>query len=249
MWLAKKYYYITVWEWIVLILAIIILMTYTHCQVASPDLEKYTTTNKNLTWISLKDVLQDAKNGDLVLLSGNTSGEKTCKWCTQTIFSHVGFLFREIHPTTKEDIVYIFDCDLGQETKDGVRIMPLRDKLYKYKGIRIGAFKKLIVRDGRERPSHKKIMELVKKYSPIEFDNRIATWWVANWKRIHTLVKNPNTMFCSELVATILQDMNILKRDRVGSWYHPGDFHNNRLNLEEGYSYGESRYYNFAHPS
>src|SRR5690606_7754369 len=121
----------------------------------------------------------NVQNGDIILLSGDTPGEKTCRWCTGTIFSHVGFLFREKHPVTGEDIPYVLDCDLGQKTKSGVRVLPLRDKLHRYKGFRSGAVKKLIVKKDSSRPSIEDIVRVIAKYTPIEFDNNVLSWWVS----------------------------------------------------------------------
>lgn len=245
-WLTKKYYYVTVWEWMVLILALIILFLYICSQTRAPNLERYVSKNRdNLTWITVNDVLRDANNGDVVLLSGDTHGERTCRWCTNSIFSHVGVLFWEMHPVTMENILYVFDCDLGQKTKEGVRVMPLRDKLHRYKGMRIGALKKMIVHSPATRPTRDDFVNLLPKYTPIVFDNVIATWWVADWMWLYKMVKNPKTMFCGELVASVFQDLNILKKDRVPAWYIPGDFHRNRLWLEEGYSFGETMFFEF----
>lgn len=231
-------------EFIILILALSFLIVYGIAQVTAPNLLTYIDRHRSsLTYTALQDVLDRAENGDIILLSGDTSGERTCRWCTNTIFSHVGFLFREIHPETGVDTLYVFDCDLGQGTKEGVRVQKLEDKLHRYKGFRKGAFKKLLVRG--DRPHLSDILELVGKYSPIEFDEYIFTWWFANMPSIHSKIKNPKTMFCSELVAKVYQDLHILKKNRVPSSYHPGDFHLRRLDLEEGYSLGETQFFDF----
>lgn len=246
MWLTKKYYYASVWEWAVLILAFTVLFVYVYGQLTAPNLEKYTAQHREmLTWIAAQDVLNTAKNGDVVLLAGDTHGERTCRWCAGTMFSHVGVLFWEKHPVTGEDILYIFDCDLGQGTKEGVRVMPLWDKLHRYKGMRVGALKKLIVHPPRSQPSREEFVNLLPKYTPVEFDNRIATWWTANYGWLYRLIKNPQTMFCSELVASVYQDLGILQKDKVPAWYNPGDFYRSRLNFEEGYSFGETLFFEF----
>jgi len=246
MWLTKKYYNVTIIQWVLFILCVIILIVYLLCHFAAPHPEKYVSRNNNhLAWTTTEDILKNSEDGDILFLSGDTSGERTCRWFSGCIFSHVGFLFREKHPVTGENVVYIFDCDIGQGSKDGVRVQPLKDKLDRYKGFRIGALKKLNVGYGKTRPSYDDIMGLVKKYLPTEFDEYIATWWVARWPKIHRLVKNNKTMFCSELLANIYQDLGILKRDRVGSWYHPGDFMFNRVHLESGYSLSENQFFKF----
>ena len=128
-------------KFIIFIIAIfIIIVIYIYIQKTAPNIEKYISNHTELKWNN--DLIEKGDNGDIILLAGDTPGEKTCRWCTGSIFSHVGFLFREIHPETKEDILYITDCDIGQGTKEGSRVMVLSDKLKRYKGFKIGAIKK-----------------------------------------------------------------------------------------------------------
>ena len=189
MWLSQDYC-IKAWLWLIFLMCIIILIVFAMCQFTSPNIERYVSENKtSVEYSTLDNVIDEIENGDIVFLSGDTLGEKTCRWFTGCIFSHVGFLFREVHPVTQEDIVYVFECDLGQNTKDGVRIMPLRDKLNRYNGFKIGALKKLVAAGNNERPVYDDIMKIVGKYMPVEFDNKIITWWVTNQPRYIILSK------------------------------------------------------------
>jgi hypothetical protein len=256
MWLTKKYYYVMVWEWIVVVIACTILFIYLYMQATTPNLmnyisEKGNKTSTAVTWATLPNILSEVENGDIVLLSGTTSGERMCKSSTNTIFSHVGFLFREKHEITGEDIVYILDCDVGQGTKDGVRVMRLIDKLHKYRGYRIGAYKKLVCTasdkySNKCRPTLDKILEIIGRYQKIDFDDVIATWWVSHIPFLYKKVKNEGKMFCSEFVAKVYQDLGILKKNKVAAWYHPGDFHLSRLDLELGYSLGQTKFFDFS---
>ena len=242
--LTNKFYYVPLWMWITFGLLLCLSCFYLFVQYKAPKILSVPEIKKEDT-TTLEYILKNAQNGDIILTSGDTKGEKTCRWCTGSVFSHVGFLFREVHPKTHEDIVYIFDCDLGQGTKDGVRVMPLRDKLHRYGGFRVGAWKKLL---SQNRPTTEKILELVPKYLPLEFDDKILTWWVAKKGEqgaLYHFLKNQQKVFCSELVASILQSLHILKKDRVPAWYCPGYFHENRLFLEKDYSYGRSLFFDF----
>ena len=220
---------------ITLIVVSLIIVTYIYMQKTAPNIEKYIQQNST----NFADLLGD--NGDIILLSGDTPGERTCRWCTGSIFSHVGFLFREIHPETKEDILYITDCDIGQGTKEGSRVMVLSDKLKRYKGFKIGAIKKL---QGR-RPTTEEIMNVVSKYTHTDFDHIIATWWVADVDFLYYMVKNNKKMFCGEYVAKLMKELNILKKEGHPAGYVPRDFDLNKLNLEDGYSYGETTFFRF----
>lgn len=231
---------ISVFECIFLILSLSLIVVYVYAQIYPKDpRETYKHTKRRIAY---SELLKTAQNGDLVLLSGNTPGEKTCKFCTGSEFSHVGMLFRETHPETKEDVLYIFDCDLGQGTKDGVRVMPLEEKLRKYKGFKIGGYRRLI---GLEKPSTHEIIKLIGEMSHIDMDESIVTWWVANYPLLHARMKDENKMFCSEFVAEVYKKLNIMKDSRLSAWYSPKNFHVSQPDLQEGYTLGECLYFDF----
>ena len=242
--LSENYFCVEVWIWIILIMCLIILIIGMMCQFFSPDIDKF-IKEKKIEMIDMNEIMNEIEDGDVMLFTGNTFGEKNCKWFTGNIFSHVGFLFRERNPESREDIVYIFECDLGQRRRDGVRIMELKDKLDKYIGYRTGALKKLVVSDSKKRPSYQDIMKLVEKYEGIKFDGKFMTWFTAGYYGLYNLFKDQKKMFCSELVASMYQDLGIIKKDRLASWYSPGNFHLNDLNFEDGYSLGKTYFFNF----
>ena len=231
--------------WVVLILCLTLLIFIIFVIKTSPDIEKY----KNVGLIiDPNDIFSDAENGDLILMSGNTYGEKVCKWFSNSIFSHVGFLFRENHPETKEDILYIWDADIGQKARDGPRVMKFEDKLTIYKGFRIGAWKKLIVSENRKRPSLKDILKIIPRYSNKEFDDLMMTWFIPLYMNtIHSIVNDNSKVFCSELIASTLQDLNILKENRRPTSYCPEDFFRSNINtdLEKGYTYSDPKFFKF----
>ena len=233
-----KYIYIII---LVVVLFFSIIAIYAFGQIAAPNIERYVSKYGKITPNNIRHVFDNAENGDILLMSGSTPGEKTCKFFTRSIFSHVGILFWEKHPVTKEDVLYIFDSDIGQGTKEGVRILPLHDKLHRYKGTRIGALVKL---QGK-RPTRDDFIRLIPKYISMGFDHKIVTWWVASIPPLYKLVKNPKKMFCSELVASIYQDMGIIKKDRVPSFYSPRNFQKSELNFEDGYSLSGCEYFEF----
>lgn len=244
--MSEYSYFFSLIKFTFILICFIISVIAALCYFKSPDAESYILNNsKSVTHIPLEYVMKEVDNGDIIFFSGTTFGEKTCKWFIGSIFSHIGFLFREKHPVTQEDIVYIFECDLGQISKDGVRIMSLKDKLSRYPGLRIGAIKKLIVSGYKERPKLYDILGLVKKYENVKFDNKIITWWVSNYSKIYNTFKNSETMFCSELVSVVYQDLGILKKNKPAAWYNPEDFHLNKLEFEDGYSLGETKFFNF----
>ena len=208
-------------------------------QYNSPNLEKYVT--KHGVTQKLQYVFDNAENGDIILMSGDTRGERLCKFCSRSIFSHIGVLFWEEDPATKEKILYILDCDLGQQTKSGVRVMSLENKLDRYKGNRIGGLMKL---QGK-RPTRDEIVGLLSKYAQKDFDNHMITWIVSDIPPLYYFFQNPKKMFCSEFVASVYQDMNIIKKDNVPFSYSPGNFYRNEINFNNGYSLSDCIFFEF----
>jgi hypothetical protein len=246
--------YIKIWQWFIFIFAIIILIIFGLCQFRYPNIESYISSN-NLTFIEMNNIFNEIENGDIILLTGDTFGEKVCKWYTDDIFSHVGLLFREINPETQENIIYILESDIGQGSKNGVRIISLKDKLSKYKGVKIGAIKKLVIENSFDSngiikrvspPTYNDIINIINNYVSMSFDEKIITWWISEYPILYKLIKNQNTIFCSELVAGVYQNLNIIKKDKQPAFYCPGDFNKGRLNFEDGYFLGETKFFNFT---
>nr|QBK85701.1 MAG: permuted papain-like amidase [Marseillevirus LCMAC101] len=243
-----RYLNLNLFEWLIFIIALLLILFYFYILASAPKIEAYVKKNeKYLNWLNYEDILNEVENGDLILLAGDTHGEKLCRWFPGSIFSHMGLLIREKQKETGEDRVYIWDCDLGQGYKEGVRMSLLDNKIRRYKGFRIGALKKLKVSPGQQRPNSQDIVELYQKYKDLDFDHVIATWFLADYPKLYKLAKNPEKVFCGEMVAEALQELGIMKKDRVPAWYVPGDFYRpaDRLHLEDGYEYGTTYFFRF----
>lgn len=241
--LFQKFYGVTLFEWIILIILIIIAIVYLISQIFSPNLKNYINKyNHILSWVDLDSFLSNANNGDLIFLCGNTRGEKSCRWWSNSIYSHVGMLFREIHSETNEDILYIWESDLGQGSKDGPRLLKLTDKLKRYHGYPYLMWKQLIC-SNENKPSTENIMKVVHKFKEYEFDNYMLSW-------ISSIFKRKNYMFCSELIAETLTDENIkiLNKEKYSYEYSPESFASSRiaLNLNHGYVYSNGNFINFS---
>lgn len=199
---------------------------------------------KELSWVDKSDLIKNAKNGDIIFLSGDNYGEKSIKWWLRTPFSHVGFLFREDHPETGEDILYIWDADLGQGAKDGPRVQKLEDKLNKFKGFKIGAWKKF----RGERPKTEDILKIVKEYHDYEMDRCMYSYWWAD--KPHTLLyklfrSKKNEIYCSELIAATFQKLGVMKNNHLPGWYSPHHFYERKCDFVQGYSLSDTIYFKF----
>jgi hypothetical protein len=247
----KKYFGLNILEWVVLTVLLIIMAIYIRMLWSAPNLEKYVKKHQNsLNWISYNNLMQNAKNGDLLFMAGNSRGEKSVRWASGSIFSHCGLLFRENHPETGEDILYIWEADLGQRSKDGPRVMKVEDKIKYYHGFPYMMWRSLETKEiggkKQSRPSTEDIGKCVKKYGDYDFDDRMYTWIFSNSDTLHNIFKNEDKIFCSELVAMTLQDLNILKRTEKPSWFSPGTFAEGLSdiegNMKDGYFYSAKRF-------
>ena len=245
----KRYWGITIIEWVILLIIIITILIYTWCQLRAPDLQAYVQKfGDDLNWVSNEEFFKEAENGDLVFASGNTRGEKTCRACTGSIYSHVGLLFREKHPETGEEVLYIWDSDLGQQTKEGPRVLELKNKLERYRGYPYLMWRKL----KGPRPSTEAILRVVQDYAGHEFDNKILTWWTSEGvlSPFYRWAKSDDKVFCSELVALTLQHeaVGMLDSSKRAAWYSPASFtHESIAGLHPNYSYGTRQFVKF-HP-
>jgi len=178
---------------------------------------------RNIRWVSYSEFIKNVDNGDLVLFSGDSRGERTCRWFSGSPFSHIGLILREPASLSREDIqesiVYIWEVDIGQGSRRGPRIMKLEDKIREYKGFKVLGWTSL--QEG-PRPSREAILKLIPKYIDHELDNLMWMWVIA---RLGVAIEKRDKVFCSELVALSLQDLGILKKSTVATRFSPGDFY------------------------
>jgi len=177
--------------------------------------------------LQLKNVeklnLENLGNGDLLFLSGGTFSEKVIKFYHKSFYSHVAFIFedsRGVENPTKENTLFVWESDLGQNVKDGPRIMRLVDKLKRWKGDKIGMIRKY----NGVRPTTIDIMNIAKLNLEKGMDASMISWFFSNYpdSYIFKFLKGDN-MFCTELVADTLQKLDIMESDRHPSSYTPND--------------------------
>jgi hypothetical protein len=235
--------------YLIIFILLVIIIFYIVVQKTAPDLQYYVHYNESsINWKTLDYVLKNADNGDLVFMSGDTYGERSCRYFTNCMYSHVGMLFREKHPKTKEDILYIWDSDLGQQTKDGPRVQKFIDKINKYHGYPYFMWRQLKVSEGTHKPSTDNILKIVRQYGNYNFDNKMWSWWFSDIPFFYNLVKKQNKMFCSELIAATMQNksINMMTTENLASWYSPKSFTKNTIfGLKDGYSYSEDTFVKF----
>jgi hypothetical protein len=263
--MSDTYYGITICEWVILVVIISSCILYLVIQTRAPNLENYIKDNSSVLRYSILNndlvlknagssdisLLEVVGNGDLIFFCGDTPGERTCRWCTNTMFSHVGMLFKEINPEGGNEVIYIWESDLGQKTKDGPRLIRLDDKLKRYHGQPYFMWRKL----KSNNPSTENIMKVVEKYKSYEFDNKMLSWWVSYpfLSFIHDIVKDEQKLFCSELIALTMQSehINMLHTENdkkyPASSYSPKDFAEFGVKgMKNSFLYGAQNFVDFS---
>jgi len=189
----------------------------TYC---TPSVETF--FDVSAPYISVESVVRQANTGDVVLLGGDTIGERGIRWITGCPFSHVAMVIRE------RGEVYLWEADLGQKTRDGPRVIRLIDKLALYSGFRVGGWKQL---RNDQRPSEQDVLRCVEKMKTLEFDNVMLTWFVTYVYPLYALFKSPRTVFCTELIIMTMQYLNMMSRDKIPAAFSPADFFHSRFEV------------------
>lgn len=197
----------------------------------SPNINGYIKCNLiNIKWISKDELLKNVDNGDLIFLSGNRNGENAIKFYTWFHFSHVALIIRE------NNIPYLWEADLGQGCKDGPRVIKFEDKLKRWKGDKIGAWKQF----KGDRPSASDLLLSVGKHINKNMDKTMFSWIFSNSPEsiLFKKLKDINSVFCSELIALTFQDLNILGNEKIATYYTPKTFDRSDI-------FKESKYFSF----
>jgi hypothetical protein len=237
----------------------IVFFLYGLSQLTAKDLESHVKNTqldlKNLLGDQQSSFINEADNGDLIFFCGDSRGERSCRWITNSMYSHVGLIFREInteiHPTDTDfnlNSLYIWESDLGQKSKEGPRVIKLVDKLKNYHGQPYFMWRKLKC-DDKCRPTTKNILEVVHKYKDYKFDDLMFSWFVGGGGILYDMIKYENYVFCSELIAMTLQadNIKILKKPSKGgmlaAWYSPESFASDKIKgMKNGFSYSECKF-------
>lgn len=185
--------------------------------VAPPCVEGYIFSNTTPR-VTSSEMLSNAKTGDLILLSGSTSSEKLIRAITRSPYSHVSMVVIE------NNTAYLWESDIGQHIKSGVRVIPLAEKLALYKGEKTGLWLKF--KDESRRPRREDIIPLLNKYIDTKMPKNMDYYLFSSSPDgyFYKESKEDDAMYCSELVAQSLQDLKLLNTEHVPGWYAPKTF-------------------------
>ena len=231
-------------------LCIIVLLLYFMISLLSaPTLQQYISTHHdNLLWTSYDKVLLEADNGDIILWSSNT---KIIQYASDSPFTHISLVLRDYErDRSGKQCVYCWEADLGQKCRAGPRIIRLRDKLERYKGVPVMGWKPLIQ---GIRPTSRHLLKIISSFLDYGMDIYTIRWLISRvlaatpcgggvWQ---TFLASSlfNHIVCSELVAETLQQVGILELEPPASQYAPGDWLHNNLTLTPSNEYGPTYFF------
>jgi hypothetical protein len=229
-----------IWLWILLVLCILFLLLAVFINTDPTSVTAlYRQKFDVLPTATKSDLLSNVDNGDILFFAGTTFGEKSIKWYHKSEWNHCCFVFRDVDETTGLDTPFILESDLGQRHRDGPRVMKLEEKLKLWKGHHIGMWRKYIFAD---RPNKYDILKIATNYftGDFGFDKSMYSWFFSGnpESKIFKSLKDPKKIFCSELVASTLQDLNILDKEKIPAWYSPQHFASNVKLIKGHYSIG-----------
>lgn len=184
---------------------------------------------------SLSDVLAYAQTGDLIFLSGKTFGEKCIKWALDSDFSHLALVVRT------DDNLYLYEADIGQRWRTGVRLIDFKKKLERYKGWKVGVWQRLYGNPIDVQILQKSIESNISK----KIDTNTFTYWTSRFPSIAKALKKDDTVYCTELVASTLQDVGVMKKDKTPYSFDPEMFLRHLVPLQDGYVYGGNNFFCF----
>lgn len=185
---------------------------------------------------SFREIKHDFSTGDIILMSGNTYGEKIVRWGTGCPWNHVGIVV--VKPGNM-DTLWLWECDIGQGFVPGVRLVPLPLKLSKFRnGLRIGAWIKLST---PHRITYEKLKPFLKKEMGKEIEMTYYSYLLSGI----TDQNNSAKYYCSELAAKTYQNLGLMPRDANIRALSPKNFFERDLRLTSGTSLEEPILFKF----
>lgn len=183
------------------------------------------------------------KTGDIVLFHGKGFFSWAIKFSTKSNWSHVGMVVND--PDVHEEPM-IFESTTLSNVRDsltgkrrgGVQLVSYKDRINSYNG-------KIAVRPlnvSRSDAFEEKVKNIINQLHGREYEESL--WQLANssWDLlpISENKEDLSSVFCSELVAHIYQELGFLDESKPSNEYTPGDFEENaKLELLTGKLLGE----------
>ncbi len=219
---------------------IVLLLYYIFSLYSAMTCPKFRYNDIKNRYTNIRDELD---TGDLVFFSSDDYYSRCIRKLGNCIFSHVGFVIK------LDGIIFILECDLDasydfllkKELNKGVHLIQLDEKIHDYEGIIFG-YKKL----EKGNFSIDKLKKIMNETKYIDFNTDHLNLWGTVFKNdtYSNLLKKNNKMFCSEYMAFLLKEFNVIKDTYLNSHYSIKDFADD-FDTNSGYKYSSINYFKF----
>jgi hypothetical protein len=204
--------------WIILILLIIVIvLAIVRISVASKE-----TVEKTISSSSLK-------TGDILFVSyKNTLGTFMKAWSFSK-WTHTAMVYK-----SPDEELYVMETANYPDIK-GVLFLPIAE-WYRYNKHCEIAVKKL------HKPTHfddTKVLQAFEKLVDKKLDTFGTSWLRLLTKKEYASLEDKQNITCYELVIHLLQEMNVVKKEKSPSSYFPKDIVRNYLPLHKNFSFSE----------
>lgn len=185
--------------------------------------------------INIKDITFET--GDLVSCTLPNWSAKVVKLFTRSIWAHTGFIWN------LDDQAYVIEI-FWKRKRNGLFITKINDwidRIVKSKGMRL-SYRKY----NGPKIEDKKIFNIVKKYKKLQVDICIPCWMSSLFQiPYYEDEKIRKKIFCTELIAIIMQELGILRKKYHSSCYSPRKLMFNKLDTTDNCSYDKSVFVEF----
>jgi len=146
------------------------------------------------------------RTGDLLFFRGLSWAEKAIQTYTKNRYNHVSMVIKE------KGKIFLWEADVGEYYRQGPRVIPLDQKLSRWRGT-----SEIARRPIKKEISEEEILKIAGKEASKEFDKSMLIWLFSWWPR------EEGKYFCSELIAETLKRVGVLTDEKRSSAYSPKD--------------------------
>lgn len=176
---------------------------------------------------SLSTILPRVKTGDLLLVSYRNVSGYVVKIFTQSIWTHVGLVYREGRD------IYVLECGYYHPGLKDI----IKNPILQWLQLSESSPMVWIPLEGGE-VSNQDLNQQLEKIGHGIFPKHLYKWLPAVI-RVPYRPKTDRVFFCSELIAYLFQELGIMKKEYRPSSYSPKDFMSRKITLEKPYFLGE----------
>ena len=173
--------------------------------------------------------LPSFKTGDCVFVSYRSIRGKLVKVFTGSMWSHMGMIYKR-----QDGATFVIEACYYDQSKHGVLQTPLLEWLCYNKKRTLAWLPKLgpPISDSEVN----RVFSLVKDG---EMDTFVVNWLKAVVNRKYYPEPGKSEFYCSELIATLFQELGVLRKELMPSSYSPRSFMLRRVPVQDGHAFDE----------